>query len=445
MKAGGNTTAGTEWPEDLLGPILNLPDYHQLWVAFSGGLDSSLLLQVVAAAHPAVRALHINHQLQPNHEDTERTCREVCERLGVSLNVHRVSVDAEDGGIEAAAREARYEAFHSVIGPGDLLLMAHHADDQAETVLFRMLRGSGVRGLAGMPRTRALRRGHLFRPWLGISRARLLQVASERGIPWVEDPSNVSEVHDRNFLRHSVMPRLSERWPGLLKRIAYSARACAESEALNRRLAEMQWADCGDDEGRVRLVPFSSLTGLERKNLVCWWIRSNGFALPGVSDWDAVLGALVHAAPDRNPELVGDGFCIRRYRHHLYLVPEVEVPSGPEVLTVGRTLRWGYWSLRLVPANDGTTTETSHPEIRVSTRQGGEGVRFTENGPSRSLKTWLQERGVPPWERPVLPLVSEIRDGHDEWVAIGDLWTSGRYSGSAHAAGWRLIVERDCD
>ncbi|PSF05341.1 tRNA lysidine(34) synthetase TilS [Marinobacter fuscus] len=445
MTAGGKAAPGDSWPEDLLGPLRNLPAHRKLWVALSGGLDSSLLLHVVAERHPDVTALHINHQLQPNHLQTEQACRALCVHLGVPLEVRRVSVVPGRGGLELAARDARYQAFHELLQTDDLLLMAHHADDQAETVVFRLLRGTGVNGLGGMPVSRPLGAGALWRPWLGVARERLFQVATERGVSWVEDPSNQSDVHDRNYLRLEVMSGLKQRWPGLLQRIARSARACAESEQLNRRLAELQWQSCSDDRGRIELPRFASLGALERVNLVRWWIAHRGFPVPGLARWEQVLGELIEAAPDKLPELQGEGFAIRRYRQHLYLVPDFQVPETPCLLEPDTPLCWGSsgWVLMLTPGPE--WAGQACPEIRVSTRQGGERLRLADGQPSRVLKTWLQEQGVPPWERAALPLAWGPGEGADDLVAVGDLWCSERYSEGAHAAGWRLVVKRDCD
>lgn len=447
MKAGGNAARDSDWPDDLLRPVSELPDCSRLWVAFSGGLDSALLLHVAASCRPDITALHINHQLQPNHAQNEQFCRKLCADLGVPIVVERVAVAGADtgvGGLEEAARSARYGVFKARLSDNDLLLMAHHADDQVETVLFRLLRGSGVNGLAGMPRSRGLGQGQLVRPWLDVSRERLAQVASAADMDWIEDPSNASHAFDRNYLRHAVLPGLKARWPGLLKRISHSARACGESDQLNRRLAELQWQVC-EDAGRLKIEPLRALSEPEQRNLVRWWIQDQGWQLPALSDWGQALADMLNAGDDREPEIRGEGFSLRRYRGHLYLVAGTVVPEQSTWLVPGQPLTWGRWYLQLVAEPATATAKIPPPPIRVSTRQGGERVRFAAGGHSRALKTWLQEQGVPPWERALLPLVYQHQPGNTELIAIGDLWCSGQYSGGAHAGGWRLIVERDCD
>ncbi|MDP4548758.1 MULTISPECIES: tRNA lysidine(34) synthetase TilS [unclassified Marinobacter] len=447
MKAGGNSARHADWPDDLLAPVSTLPEYSRLWIAFSGGLDSALLLHVAASCHPEITALHINHQLQTNHQQTEQFCRDVCERLGVPIVVEHVDVPVSDtaaGGLEEAARNARYQVFERCVGVGDLILMAHHGDDQAETVLFRMLRGSGVKGLSGMPESRSLGKGCLYRPWLALERNRLEQVAASSGVSWVEDPSNVSQVYDRNYLRHAIIPSLKKRWPGLLRRLGRSASACRESAELNQRLAELQWQSCSDN-GRLILAKLRELSALEQRNLVRWWLQRQRFEVPASAGLDQGLADLLSAAEDRAPEIRGAGFSLRRYRGYLYLVPDVVVPEAPINLYPNKLAVWGGWELSLMPNSPAGTAKNPPPPIRVSTRQGGERVRMRPEGPSRALKTWLQEQGVPPWERAQLPLVYRQRSEGDELVAVGDLWCSDQYSGSAPATGWRLIVERDFD
>lgn len=449
MTPGAEPGSGFRWPEALCAPVRELPDHTRLWVALSGGLDSTLLLHLAAHCHGcsgAVRAIHINHQLQPNASDTESFCRGECERLGVPLVVERVTVDggrSSGAGIEEAARKARYAALEALVGKGDLVLMAHHGDDQAETVLFRMLRGSGVAGLAGMPASRELGTATLVRPLLGFERAELERWARVAGLSWVDDPSNTDQRFDRNFLRHTVLPLLRDRWPGLNRRLRHTAESCGESEALNRKLAALQWQAIGGDRDRLPVDGLKTLPLAEQKNLLRWWARERGFHAPTPGDWQQVIRDLLFAAEDREPEFRSDGFSLRRFQGDLCLVPDRgPLPDAPVDLEPGDGVAWGEWSLRLESV---VTPEQSLPPIRIFTRQGGERVRFRPDGPSRSLKKWLQEVGVPPWERARLPLVFAGSGDAAELIAIGDLWCSEQYSGGAHAAGWRLVVERECD
>jgi len=450
MTPGGKPISAFTWPEPLCAPVKSLPPHRRLWIAFSGGLDSTLLLHVAAHCFPGsrdLRAVHINHQLQPNSGESEDFCGRTCEALGIELTVRRVDVRAQNsggaGGIEEAARHARYAVFEEVLEAGDLLLMAHHADDQAETVMFRMLRGTGVRGLAGMPRERMLGAGRLFRPLLDFDRARLSQWAKEAGLEWVEDPSNADERFDRNFLRQTVLPILKDRWPGLNARLRHTAGSCAEHVTLADRLAERQWQDCAPDGHHPSIECLAELLPAEQKNLLRWWIRSSGYDVPSIRDWAQVIEELIEAREDGQPELLGIGFAIRRFRGQLYLVADQPQPEahGAELIP-GQPLSWAGWRIRLIPAAD---QKQSPPAIRVSTRQGGERFHPVPGGPGKQVKKWLQEQGVPPWERPRIPLVFRHDDGGETLIGIGDLWCCGQYSGGAPAAGWRLIVERDCD
>lgn len=451
MTTGGKPISAFVWPEWLCAPVRSLPPYRKLWIAFSGGLDSTLLLHVVAhcfPGNPDLRVIHVNHQLQANSDESEALCRRTCEALGLDLQVRRVDVRAgmrpdSAGGIEEAARHARYEVFEEILEAEDLLLMAHHADDQAETVLFRLLRGTGVRGLAGMPRERALGAGRLVRPFLDFDRVRLSRQAKEAGLEWVEDPSNVDERFDRNFLRRTVLPLLKERWPGLNARLRHTAEACSEHVTLADRLAEIQWRDCAPDGRLPDTDRLRTLSLPEQKNLLRWWIRASGYDLPSLKDWGQVIEELTHAREDGEPELTGPGFVIRRFRGRLHLVPgqpEVDAPGAE--LVPGETLRWSGWRIRLLPVSG---QKQAPPAIRVSTRRGGERFHPVPEGPGKLVKKWFQEQGVPPWERPRIPLVFSRDDEGETLIAIGDLWCSGQYSGGAPAAGWRLIVERDCD
>ncbi|HEA53052.1 hypothetical protein LCGC14_0557750 [marine sediment metagenome] len=446
MTQGAKPITGFAFSEALIAPVKAISGYRRLWVALSGGLDSTLLLHLAARCHPGMSAVHINHQLQANAGETEVFCRDVCAELAVPLTIQPVSVKLGTGpnqGLEEAARKARYEAFEALLAPGDILLMAHHQDDQTETVLFRMVRGSGVAGLAGMPASRSLGAGRLARPLLGFDRAELECHARQAGISWVDDPSNTDPRFDRNFLRLSVLPLLKKRWPGLNQRLRHSADACSEGHFLNQRLAELQWQTLGASRHRLPVTGLSALSPAEQKNLLRWWILQAGYSPPSISNWSQVLHDLLQAAEDRSPELRADGYSLRRFQGELHLVSELScVPEAPVLLAPGPPVKWSEWTLQLIPA---ATSKTSPPPVRICTRQGGERVRFSVGGPSKSLKKWLQEKAVPPWQRRRLPLIFGGAEGEGELIAIGDLWCSEQYCGSAPAAGWRLIVQRDCN
>lgn len=453
MTRAGNPGSGSDWPAALCAPVRNLPSHSRLCVALSGGMDSVLLLHVAAALHAStgrLRAVHVNHQLQPNAGQTESFCQQLCHRLGVPLDIRRVVVAAAEnsgqsagGSIEETARNARYQVFEEVLVPDELLLMAHHGDDQAETVLFRLLRGTGVPGLGGMPRSRPLGRGFLYRPLLDVSRDELQASAIENGIDWVDDPSNTDERFDRNFLRLSIMPLLKARWPSLLSRLRHSADSCRESDELAGNLAELRWRQCGDDRGTLGVDALVRLSLAEQKNLLRWWVRRQGQESPAMADWSQVLNDLLNSPPDREPEMRGPGYVVRRYRGRLYLVPDRRpLPAGKSALVPDQELVWGEWRLRLVASGN---RKTPAPEIRISTRAGGERLRPDPNGPSKSLKNCLQEKNVPPWERARLPLLLEVENGNEEVVGAGDLWLSGKYCGEAPVSGWRIFVERECN
>ncbi|MEP1215041.1 MAG: tRNA lysidine(34) synthetase TilS [Marinobacter sp.] len=453
MTRAGNPGSGSDWPEALCAPVRNLPPHSHLWIALSGGMDSVLLLHVAARlyAHTGqLSAVHVNHQLQANASHTEQFCQQLCSELDVPLHVQRVQVKApqdpgngSSGGIEEAARNARYQVLENVLSTGDLLLMAHHGDDQAETVLFRLLRGTGIAGLGGMPRSRPLGNGTLHRPLLDLSRIELEAWATEKGIDWVEDPSNTDERFDRNFLRQSIMPLLKGRWPSLVNRIAHSARSCREADELAVKLAEVRFQQCATSQETLDVNALGQLTVAEQKNLLRWWIIHNRYAPPSIADWPRVIADLINAPADGDPELRGNGFTIRRYKGNLYLVGKR--PALPQVrlsLVPGQERVWGEWRLRLEAAAD---PEMPVPDIRISTRAGGERLRPTPDGPSKSLKNWLQEQNIPPWERARLPLFLEVNEGSEEVVGAGDVWLSDKYCGEAPASGWRIVVERECN
>jgi len=419
-------------------------------VGLSGGLDSTVLLHWLSAQAAirttGLRALHVHHGLHADAERWAEHCGEFCRHLGVGLTIVRVDVRSDLGlGPEAAARDARHAAFAGHLQANETLALAHHRDDQAETVLLRLLRGSGSDGLAAMRDSRSFAAGRIWRPLLDTPRAELLDYASAHGLTWIEDPSNRDTRLDRNFLRHHVLPVLAERWPHAAAALAQSARWLEEDATMIDDEARRRLRDIAGDEPRTLSVP--ALLLLEpawRSRVLRCWRSSLGFA-PWPESAHAVIEAqLLVARPDALPEYRWPGGLLRRWHDLLYI--HHERPSLPEDWCcewdglAPLALPTGDF-LALVPVGGASApTATVGPEgpptkYRVSARRGGERIRLPGRQHSHSLKHVLQEQGIPPWERARMPLLFAA-DG--ELLAAGDAIASARFDQYCRANGLRL-------
>ena len=361
-------------------------DHQRLAVAFSGGLDSTVLLHAAAAAAlPApVVAVHVNHRLHPDADQWQAYCAAVCKSLGVELLSQRVEVAA--GNVEAQARRARYQAFDALLDAGDLLLLAHHQDDQAETVLMRLLQG---RGAAAMPRTRQLPGGAvLLRPFLGLPKSELRTAAQALGLEWLEDPSNADTAFDRNFLRHEVLPRLTARWPDLNAALARTGKAQADAGALLRHLLDREALPLGDLPPDLRPLA-----------LRAWLAR---FDEQGASNRAlAEFAAQFDAPTNAQPELRLRRGCLRRWRGAAHYVPPAPALASCYQLQAPGTLRLPHGELVVERAGSGGFCVAGVLTVRF--RRGGERLRSAQG--SRSLKQAMQDAGLPPWLRSSYPLL----------------------------------------
>jgi len=286
------------------------PTEH-LCVGLSGGCDSVVLLHLLSCLglDERLSAIHVNHGLSPNADAWAAFCAECCGRLEIPLEIVRVAVDARSGlGLEAAARAARYAAFADCAA--DCLALAHHRGDQAETLLFNLLRGAGVAGAAAMPPERQLRRQRLVRPLLSVSRADLEDYARQHGLHWIDDESNGDLSFSRNFLRHRVLPGLSERFPSAEHALAQAAAHFGEADELLAQLAAEDWLRCADGEAAsLRCLRRLSLVRL--KNLLRYRLRALGWRVPAANRLDEFARQVLSAGPDRHPELVLPDGCLR--------------------------------------------------------------------------------------------------------------------------------------
>ncbi len=407
-------------PDHLAGFLPRFERAQRILIGYSGGLDSRVLLQALVQllGPEKLTALHINHQLSPNASHWQAHCAEQCRELDVALQAFHVSVAAGGEGLEQAARVARYQVFQAALGEGDVLLLAHHADDQAETVLYRLMRCSGPRGLAGMPRQRPLGEGELLRPLLDVSRAELKAYAVAEGLQWIEDESNQLLDFDRNFLRHRVVPVLQERWPDLAGRLSQVAHLCGQSDELVSELAAMDLANAQERDERVgssiRLDVLAGLSQPRRHNVLRYWLNAHGYAMPPLVRIRRIHRELIAAKDDANP-LIDLGDCeLRRYNGRVYLLPPLPLPPPDDADILWDTLK------PLAIAGVGVLTARTAIEggVSVRFRRGGERCKPLDRHRSQSLKKLLHEHRLEPWLRDRVPLLFK----NDVLLAAGDLF-----------------------
>lgn len=272
-------------------------------VAFSGGLDSTVLLDITAQAYVdrihLLSAIHVHHGLSVQADAWAESCRVACAARGVPLTIVRVAVPrGSDEGLEAAARRLRYRAFAA--HPAEHVLLAHHANDQAETLLFNLLRGAGVRGAAGIP-VRSGPAGRYLRPLLACSRVELESYAHAHRLSWIEDESNADTAYSRNFIRHDVVPVLSSRFPAAVENLARAADNFAEAQSMLDELAEMDLGAYRDFPVPVDLL--AALSHARARNALRYLLALQGLQAPSSVRLEEVLRQFLEAGPDRHPSL----------------------------------------------------------------------------------------------------------------------------------------------
>lgn len=374
-------------------------------VAFSGGADSTALL----AALPGARAVHINHQLHADAPRWQAHCAQIAKMLDRQFTAVSVVVDRTlGGGLESAARSARYAALIAELKPGETLLTAHHADDQSETLLLRLLRGAGLSGLRGITPKRALGAERwLARPLLTTSRADLRQFLDTQQLPVVSDPSNFDSAHDRNFLRAEILPLLNQRWPQLNVSFAHSIAALDGAHALLR-----QHLLHGDI---TQLRDWQPLPLAARTALLSLWIHTLGLPPPRALRLQEFARQL-DASADAHPALLLGTHTLRRYRDVLYALPPLAPVRPFECTFDGSALALPQALGRLWI----TPCERKRTPLRVRAMHAGAVLRLRTDGPRRKLRSLLQEHAVPPWQRLRLPLLYH----GEELIAVGDVLQS---------------------
>jgi tRNA(Ile)-lysidine synthase len=427
--------------------ITHLPDsVTGLVVALSGGPDSAALLAGVAALRERLghklRAVHIDHGLQPAAANFRAACRRQCDTLQVPLSIIDAQVQLGGGeSVEAAARDARYSALTAQLSAGECLLTAHHTLDQAETLLLQALRGAGLKGLSAMPARRELGLGWHVRPLLEVAQRELLQLGRELGAGGSEDPMNEDLRFDRNFLRRELWPLIETRWPGAASALSRTARHAAEAQDLLEAAAAVEVARLRD--GAALSVPgLRALDPARRALAVRLWLHEAGVPLPSQARIAEALRQILDADADHLPTVIWGDCALRRYRQRLFLT-EASPPrmQGVHLWRLAPdarvTLQPPLGSMRCVPQTGGLDLRRLNAPVMVRGRDGGETLKPGPAARTHSVQHLCQERGVLPWLRDALPLVF----AGDELVAVADLWLDARWCVAANESGVALIWE----
>ena len=376
---------------------------HRWVVGFSGGVDSTVLLHWLShlSNRLPILALHVNHQLDPDAPLWAEAAANFSASLGIDYQVVPVDV-ASGGSVEAAARAARYAAFESVLGPGDVLILGHHADDQVETVLMNVLRGSERPGLLGMPSDRIVGQAVLVRPFLKVERSKLIAYAESHGLEWVEDPSNARVQHDRNFLRHEVLPRLDQRFVGWRRRIET---ALGRDESFGQAVDEAVSRDlevCLDGLGlRVdRLIKHSHA---RQRMIIRRFLIERCPQQPSGSAIDEFLGQLRSSKARGRAELLIGDWALDSDRGWIFLVTQKETPLWlPYQWRDERFRRRGMLLLCQHSVRGGLRKPIS--KYRMSAMRPGLKI---QRGRHQDVRELLRAAGIPRWLRERLPAVME--------------------------------------
>ncbi len=405
--------------ERLLAVLQRHPNSPVYWVGFSGGADSTALLCALHELKPRLQAkikvLHFNHGLHIDSDSWQKHCEFLCDELGIEFRAKRLSVNRASGaGIEAEARLVRYKAVENILGVGEFFLTAHHQDDQAETLLLNLVRGSGVDGLAGMPESRRIGNGLLVRPLLDFPMESLRQYLDLHQKNWLEDPSNDDQAFDRNFVRKSLLPLLSDRWPGVSERIARSSGLCRQASSTLATWAEQELT------GHLLHPQILSLKNLSLADpafslLLRHWLRNNNAASLPARQLEELRNQCGRASAGNQVKISWHGWVMQLFQDSLWLQTESTICHCPE-------LKWSEPGPLALGRGLGTldipySADDWPKQLTVNRRLGGEKILVSKNGQNKDLKDILRVAGIPPWLRPSIPLLH----GPESLLAVGDL------------------------
>ncbi len=409
--------------------FLDYPQLSKLYIAFSGGLDSTVLLHAMSNKNMPIHAVYINHHLQKENDNWQIHCEQFCQQWKIPFSVLHAEINQQpQQSIEELARNARYELLQGLVSDNDALVTAHHMNDLAETMLLHLLRGSGPQGLAAMPAEKHLAKGIHLRPLITLARNQLFEYAQEKNLQWVDDPSNSDNRYDRNYLRNEVIPILLQRWPSANQTLARSAQLQAEASSCLQELAKIDIQSATTKQTNIlnnsALQKFSE----ERlSNVLRYWIRAHGMRVPSMKILQHVIkDIVVREEVETSPMQSWKDGEIRRYQNMLYLMPPLRPHDAGQKICwkIDQPLHIDSLDRTLQPSElNGLRLPADAEQLMVCFRQGGERLKPFGQKQHRSLKKLLNEAEVPPWERDRIPLLYH----HDNLISVLGYWNTDQY------------------
>ena len=399
-------------PQSVIADIVRLANGRKIWLAYSGGIDSHVLLHILATSKATelvdFEVVHIDHGLQSISKKWTQHCASVCAALKVKFQCLTVNVSDIAGlGLEAAARKARYDGIASLVSP--IVLTAQHQHDQAETLLLQLLRGAGPKGLSAMARESQLDSITLIRPLLAVAQADIIAYANQHGLQWIEDPSNIETRWNRNYIRHDLWPLIELRWPSAAKTLSRSAKHCAEANELMIELAQQDLPLLLTQQNALSIACLLALSPARQRNVLRYYIESLNFSLPSTTNLQRIIDEVCLAASDKTPLVSWTGVEVRRYQDDLYFMTPLSLHKAVETsqcnglepvhLDTRDTLTWQ------MVIGQGLSSQTLSRGLTIRFRCGGEQIVLAGQQQHKSLKHLFQQWQVPTWQRDRIPLI----------------------------------------
>ena len=416
------------------------------WLAYSGGVDSQVLLHLLSQTKLDVRAVYIDHGLQAVSGQWAEHCAQSCQQLNIPFQTIAVNACAKNGeSPEASARHARYQALATLVEEHHCLLTAQHQDDQAETFLLQLFRGAGAAGLAAMPFCDSFSKGLHMRPLLEFTQNDILTYAKQYDLNWVEDPSNQDDRYDRNYLRNRIMPLLKQRWPAIDKIISTVAKQQAENKQLLEYYAaeELKYIHADPDS-----LPVDALLDFDEphlRNILRYWIKQQNIPVPSRKILQQIMQQMFTEKEDAKSKVSWSGFDMYRYKGELIVVPAIHhddkqifnwdgqqplmIASLSKQLTMKKT------------TGRGLKADIIGKDLTVCFRQGGEHIKPAGRNGTHSLKKLFQEAAIPVWQRSRIPLVYL----GDALIAVAGYWIADDYQADKGSAGLEPVLTESSD